>query len=554
MPAGVGQRNVMLARLARMLSRPARTAPLAAAHPASGLGPGLALEAGSVPAPAGSRAGAGLANIQILRGLAAGTVLLHHAAVYAQILRGADRPFPAFDAMMGLWGVAVFFAISGSLMAGLVMRDRPLVFLAHRISRIFPTYLVVVALFATLFAALGLSFGGLAPLSLSLAPAGPRSYALNVEWTLVFETSFYVGLFLLACAGLARQIVPLAVLWLALLAAAFLLLPAASRDLVLPPAYMVPVVAACVPFAGGLLLPRLIASGRMTPTAGLLALPLFAACLFVERDAARWLGGIAAVLLVGAAASARQAQGKGAVTRAALALGDASYLLYLVHVPVLVLSAWAMPAHWSGLAYGLTAVMVALGVAALFGPFDLALYRALRRRIDAAAPAILKRWLAAYLLMFAGCAAWGSAETARNDWQETRARAALAALPAEAWAGPTAAVAAIESRGLALPPSMQGALERIESASPVESVVSAYAYDPARPKQTYLLALSCSGRLIGLDRPRRTRKDLAALTGPARPGHRIGFRMLIPTAACATDPTPLALAIDTEGRMAVLGR
>ncbi|GAA0266258.1 hypothetical protein LNAOJCKE_3574 [Methylorubrum aminovorans] len=541
----------MLARLARMLSRPARTAPLVAAHPSTGLAPSIAPEA--VSAPAGRRAAAGLANIQILRGVAAAVVLVHHAAVYAQLLRGADRLFPTFDAMMGLWGVAVFFAISGCLMAGLVVRDRPLVFLAHRISRIFPTYLAVVALFAAVFAALGLNFGGLALLSLSLAPAGPRSYALNVEWTLVYETSFYVGLFLLARAGLARRIVPLAVLWLALLAAASLLLPAASRDLVLPPAYLLPVVAACVPFAGGLLLPRLIASGRMTPVAGLLALPLFAACLFVERDAARWLGGIAAVLLVGAAASARQARGEGAVTRAALALGDASYLLYLIHVPVLTLTASAVPAHWSGFAYGLTAVMAALGLAALLGPFDLALYRALRRRIDAATPATLKSWLAAYLLIFAGCAAWGSAETARNDWHERRARAALAALPTEAWTDLRAAKAAIEGRGLALPPSMQGALEGIEPASPVDFVVSAYAYDPARPKQTYLLAVYCSGRLIGLDRPRRWRKDLAAVTGSTRPG-RIGFLMQIPTAACAADPAPLVLAIDTEGRMAVLGR
>ena len=175
------------------------------------------------------------------------------------------------------------------------------------------------------------------------------------------------------------------------------------------------------------------------------------------------------------------------------------------------------------------------------------------RQTRAAAPATLKSWLAAYLLIFAGCAAWGSAETARNDWHERRARAALAALPTEAWTGLRAAKASIEGRGLALPPSMQGALEGIETASPVDTVVSAYAYDPARPKQAYLLAVYCSGRLIGLDRPRRWRKDLAAVTGSTRPG-RIGFLMRIPTAACAADPAPLVLAIDPEGRMAVLGR
>ncbi len=73
---------------------------------------------------------------------------------------------------MGIWGVALFFSLSGYLMAGLVTRDPPLVFLAHRVSRIFPSYLAVVALAAAVFAALRLDFGGLSLLSLSLAPRG----------------------------------------------------------------------------------------------------------------------------------------------------------------------------------------------------------------------------------------------------------------------------------------------------------------------------------------------------------------------------------------------
>ncbi len=79
---------------------------------------------------------------------------------------------------MGVWGVAIFFALSGFLMARMIARDPPLVFLAHRVSRIFPTYFAVIALFAGLFAALGLDLGGISVLALSLAPAGsaaPRS-------------------------------------------------------------------------------------------------------------------------------------------------------------------------------------------------------------------------------------------------------------------------------------------------------------------------------------------------------------------------------------------
>ncbi len=495
----------------------------------------------------------GLANIQVLRGLAASAVLVHHTAHYAEALRGAGRPMRALDAMLGLWGVALFFAISGFLMAGLVLRDRPLAFLSHRIARIFPTYLAVLALFAGLFAALGLGFGNLTPLTLSLAPAGPRAYPLTVEWTLVFETSFYAGLFLVALAGLARRIVPLALGWLGLMAAAFVMLPQGAVDLTLPPLYLLPLSGACIPFAGGLLLPRLIASGRLRPAAGLLALPLAAACLLVEIDAARWLGGAAAVLLVGAAATGQQIRGEGPLSRAALALGDGSYVLYLVHVPVLWLTAQALPASWPGFAYGLVGIAAALGLAALLGPLDGALYRHLRRRIDAASPRSLRWGLTLYLLLFFGCAAWGSIETARNDLRESRARAALAGLPPEAWSGRESAEAALSGRDLGLPATLRGALEAIEPVSPTEAIVSGFAYDPARPERGMMLALYCGGRLAGLDRPRRLRADLTARPGFEGAGRqRIGYRMRIARAACPADAVPLAIVVDEDGRMAAL--
>ncbi|KQQ15958.1 acyltransferase [Methylobacterium sp. Leaf122] len=556
----------MLQRVAKVLIKFTSAAPIAntsrrtsatsatsaATNVHSGAVPEARIKVGPTPAPTGTRAASSLSNIQALRGLAAAMVLVHHAAIYAHFLRGADRLLPPLDALLGPWGVSIFFAISGFLMSGLVVRDPPLVFLSHRISRIFPTYLAVVALFAVLFAGLGLSFGGLTPLSLSLAPSGPRSYALNVEWTLVYETSFYVGLFLVACTGLSHRITAVATLWLGLLAAAFLLLPEGSRDTIQPPIYLLPIMAGCVPFAGGLLLPRLIAAGRFPPAAGLLFLPLCAACFFVEKDVARWLGGVAAVLLVGAAAVGRQIQDEGALSRSALALGNASYVLYLVHAPILVLTAWALPAQWSGLTYWLTAVAASLGLAALLGPLDMALYRALRRHIDAAPPRTLKRWLAIYLLLFAGCAAWGSVETARNDWRESQVRMALAALPPDTWTSRETAANAIFNHGVALPVSVQGALESIERLSWTEALVTAFAYDPAQPKRTFLLALYCSGRLIHLDRPRRARKDLIPLLGQENAGHRIGYRMQIPAEACVSDPAPIAIIVDTEGGMAVL--
>ncbi len=56
-----------------------------------------------------------------------------------------------------------------------------------------------------------------------------------MEWTLVLELTFYIGLFVLAATGRARRLVPVAAAWLVLLAVAFPLLPPDSRNMMPPP-------------------------------------------------------------------------------------------------------------------------------------------------------------------------------------------------------------------------------------------------------------------------------------------------------------------------------
>lgn len=529
-----------------MPTRLSRDVPEIAAAPSHSV-PGTAVAAEGI-----ARAGGELTNLQLLRALAASLVLVHHIAVYGETLRGAGRPFATLDGLMGVWGVAIFFALSGFLMARLVTRDPPLVFLAHRVSRIFPTYFAVVALFAALFAALRLEFGGLSVLALSLAPGGPRSSPLNVEWTLVLEVTFYSGLFLLALAGQARRLVPVAAGWLVLLAVAFPLLPPGSRNMMPPPLYLVPVTAACVPFAAGLLLPRLIAAGWVRPVAALLALPFAAACFFVDTAGARWLGGIAAVLLVGAAVTATPVRREGRAARGLIALGDWSYVLYLAHPPVLMLANWACPPHWNGAAYAAVSLAGALTVAALLGPLDIAAYRRLRARIDGLGPAALKRGVTAFLVVFTASALWGSTETARNDWAEFQARRAIAALPPETWVSRAAAESAIAARGLALPPTLLARVESLEAIGANEVLVSAYAFDPARPGRGMQLALFCGGRLVAVERPRRLRRDLTGRPGFEGMGkRRIGYRVRVPAAACGPDAL-VPVAVDASGLMAAL--
>src|SRR6266853_6299075 len=133
-------------------------------------------------------------SIQCLRGLAALSVALFHASVHSGLHFGDSGWATAFDGRFGLIGVSIFFAISGLLMADLIQRTDPWRFLAHRIVRIYPTYF---------FAAFPIiAFRGMRNLSpdgfsLMLVPVGERIYYLGVEWTLVFECTYYVALFLI---------------------------------------------------------------------------------------------------------------------------------------------------------------------------------------------------------------------------------------------------------------------------------------------------------------------------------------------------------------------
>ena len=82
-------------------------------------------------------------NLQWLRAFAALSVVLYHASVYLDRFVGDDRFLRLFDGRFGLLGVAIFFAISGYLMAEILPRTDPWSFLTHRIVRIYPIFFIV---------------------------------------------------------------------------------------------------------------------------------------------------------------------------------------------------------------------------------------------------------------------------------------------------------------------------------------------------------------------------------------------------------------------------
>src|SRR5262249_41796277 len=229
--------------------------------------------------------------VQGLRGVAAGAVVLF--LVLGVFPWGAGA-WP-FDERFGVLGVTVFFAISGMLMAGIVPRTGPWRFLSHRVVRIYPLYLVLVATWVVVAQTLGAQRVGFHLLSLTLAPVGHRYYYLGPEWTLVYECSYYVALFALAWAGLQQHLVPIACGWLIMIALAPLVAGWDANAMTVGPGILFKVPSAA--FAGGLLVPTL---ARRTPI-GFSVLALAACFLFWSESsvtAQYWIASVAAVLVV----------------------------------------------------------------------------------------------------------------------------------------------------------------------------------------------------------------------------------------------------------------
>jgi exopolysaccharide production protein ExoZ len=78
-------------------------------------------------------------RLQYLRALAAVSVVVCHASYYLMAARGDSSLWVTFG-RGGLFGVMLFFAISGYLMAQLAPGATSLRFMAHRLIRIYPPY------------------------------------------------------------------------------------------------------------------------------------------------------------------------------------------------------------------------------------------------------------------------------------------------------------------------------------------------------------------------------------------------------------------------------
>lgn len=318
-------------------------------------------------------------NLQWLRAFAAVCVLLYHSSIYLDRFVGDDRFVRVFDGRFGLLGVAIFFALSGYLMAEILPRTDPWRFLAHRIVRIYPIFLIVLG---SLIVARG-KLNEYDLWAMTLVPVGEgRIYYLGVEWTLLFETSFYVFLFLCSLLGLKRRLDAIALVWLGAIAVGTWWLPA--QQLVLTPTVdLLPFMAVNAAFAGGLLIPRLARSGLFQPAAGAVAIGVMMLSGAFSIGGDRWVASITAVLLVGMAVVSDRPDRRPTGRLASLAdrYGDWSYALYLCHAPLIIALMILQPPMSSTLLWTI-GVLGPLVVAIPYGLLDLKLYAVLRRGVD----------------------------------------------------------------------------------------------------------------------------------------------------------------------------
>lgn len=297
-----------------------------------------------------------LPHVQGLRAIAVLTVLIHH--IKADYLPG------------GFIGVDIFFVLSGYLITSHIQTQRAAKvfslrdFYFRRIRRIIPNQILVI--FAVIIAAyLLLDSGTFEQTSASgaysalmmanvfflgnsgyFAPAAETMPLLHM-WSLAVEEQFYLiwPCTLIILSSINSNIRPWAV---ALSALAILAITELAIDYYPTAAfYMMPF--RIVEFLFGALLvlwrPRKFVWADVV---ALFALSVIAACLFLYSSVTRFPG--VAALIPCVATAAVIALGNGAVVqrllgnRLAIAIGDRSYAMYLVHWPVIVFLKASNPA------------------------------------------------------------------------------------------------------------------------------------------------------------------------------------------------------------------
>lgn len=471
-------------------------------------------------------------RLQYLRAAAALSVLLYHASVIVERISGNASFLTVFGGFWGAYGVAVFFALSGYLMGELIQRDDPARFMVNRLVRIYPPMLLAVAIFWVAFFAAGF-LRSIDVVGLLLAPAGPRDYFLAVEWTLVYEMSYYVVLALLGFAGLRQFAAWLAACWIALILVA-LAKDGLVRDDTLPLLSALPLQAINLPFLVGFLLPGLARRRWLPPGLWLVAIAATVAAAYLIPGDPRMKSVIPAILIVAAAVRVPKPAPETVFGIIGERLGDASYMLYLCHMPLMTLFGGFAPAFAPGLALWLGGIGASIAFALALAPADLGMHRWFKTRIAAAPISRLRALAFSFIAIFVGIAAY-----AEFDAREKRAAYAHA-------------TAIITDGKPAVSATIRAEVDSVDRLPDDTLVIRGYAIDLDKPQLVTHAAVLRNGSIVVMERSRRMRADKArSWSRPDLAGARFGFVLMVPKrVACSAGDFDVRVAFD-DGRLIV---
>lgn len=284
-------------------------------------------------------------GIQVLRGIAALAVVVHHAL---EMSNGSPGQFsPDWLTTSGAVGVDIFFVISGFIMLHTAFRPSrppltPAAFLKRRFLRIYPFYwLCLIAMSAVFFLGFMKSHSISAGKIVQSALLLPNDPLINVSWTLSYEVFFYL-LFAASLLSASRTMT-------ALLSMVAIALTLGAGTLASVPFLANPVM---LEFSFGialaLLVPKIPQGRAILVLGAVAAAAALLAPLAIPSVSTAGLDGWARVLAWGlpataiVAASLSMRRPTGLAGRGMLLLGDASYALYLTHIFGIIAYGWLL--------------------------------------------------------------------------------------------------------------------------------------------------------------------------------------------------------------------
>jgi exopolysaccharide production protein ExoZ len=307
-------------------------------------------------------------GVQALRAVAATLVVIEHAAFVSNSYSSLPI-FPHFRAPPGRIGVVLFFAISGFVIA--LQRNKPVrQFVAHRLLRIYPSYWSATALAALLLWTVGraIDFPSLASLLLYPSKFGDDTFAIPY-WTLVFEMTFYaLASFAFAVRLSDLTLTVIAVLWIVAancFAGPEYNLPGFPDILWSSAVQVFPMGMIC-----GIHFERLRRARRWPYAIAAAGAFAISSAYFAELTPAKTLTlGIMSCCLILAVADLNIR------FRVVALLGNASYGIYLLHLPAMIAVTTILPIGFLGL------LGIGLISGTVFGVFDYRFYNLLTKLV-----------------------------------------------------------------------------------------------------------------------------------------------------------------------------